>query len=186
MGTATAGHVRSREYETIYILKSGVDADTADKVQTRVTEVIDREQGKLVRVEAWGRRKLAYPVAKEKRGVYIYVKYLGRGGLVAELERNLKLNDSVIKYQTILLTDSVDAATVSVDPDAVKWERLELPADDSHDDSLERSLGLLDPEPSHRRRREEEEYADDDFEDAASKAAPAVAAAAAPAAPEEN
>ncbi len=175
MTTATAGHVRSREYETIYILKSSVDADAADKVQTRVTEVIDRGQGKLVKVEAWGRRKLAYPVAKEKRGVYIYVKYLGRGGLVAELERNLKLNDSVIKYQTILLSESIDAASVAVDPDAVKWERLELPAEDTNEDSLERSLGLLDPEPGHRRRREEEEYADDDFEEPVSKAAPAAA-----------
>jgi small subunit ribosomal protein S6 len=173
--------VRSRDYETVYILKSGVDADTVDKVQGRVTEVIDREQGKLVKVEAWGRRKLAYPVAKEKRGVYVYVKYLGRGGLVAELERNLKLNDAVIKYQTVLLSESVDAATVAVDPDAVKWERLDLPADDAHDDSLERSLGLLDPEPSHRRRREEEEYVDEDFDEAAvSKAAPPAAA------PEEN
>ena len=77
-------HERSRrckpkEYETIYILRSDVDADTAEKVQARVAEVVGRENGKLVKVEAWGRRKLAYPVAKQKRGVYVYVKYVGRG-----------------------------------------------------------------------------------------------------------
>jgi small subunit ribosomal protein S6 len=60
-----------REYETIYILRSDVDADSAEKLQTRVAEVVQRENGKLVKVESWGRRRLAYPVAKQKRGVYM-------------------------------------------------------------------------------------------------------------------
>ena len=63
------------------------------RVQARVAEVVDRAQGKLVKVEAWGTpRKLAYPVSKQRRGgVYVYVKFVGAGGLVAEfLERNLE------------------------------------------------------------------------------------------------
>src|SRR6478672_9323776 len=98
--------LKFKEYETIYVLRSDVDADTADKVQGRVAEVVGRDNGKLVKVESWGRRKLAYPVRKHKKGVYVYVKYVGRGGLVQELERNLKLQDSVIKFQTVRLTDS--------------------------------------------------------------------------------
>jgi len=74
--------LKFKEYETIYILRSDVDADTAEKVQSRVTEVVGRDSGRLLKVEAWGRRKLAYPVAKQRRGVYMYVKYVGRGGLV--------------------------------------------------------------------------------------------------------
>ena len=93
--------LKSKEYETIYILRSDVDADTADKVQGRVAEVVGRDNGKLVKVESWGRRKLAYPVGKQKKGVYVYVKYVGRGGLVQELERNLKLQDTVLKFQTV-------------------------------------------------------------------------------------
>src|SRR4029077_6892930 len=85
--------LKTKEYETIYILRSDVDADAAEKVQNRIAEVIGREEGKLVKVEAWGRRKLAYPVAKSKKGVYVYVKYVGHGGLVQEVERNLKLAD---------------------------------------------------------------------------------------------
>src|SRR5512134_870412 len=92
--------LKSREYETIYILRSDVDADTAERVQGRVAEVVARDNGKLVKVESWGRRKLAYPVAKQRKGVYVFVKYVGRGGLVAEIERNLKLQDSVLKFQT--------------------------------------------------------------------------------------
>ena len=70
---------KSKEYETIYILRPDIDADTADKVQARVAEVVTRELGKLVKVEAWGRRKLAYPVSKHKKGSTSFSATSGRG-----------------------------------------------------------------------------------------------------------
>ena len=136
--------LRTKEYETIYVLRSDVDADAADKVQARFAEVVDREAGKLVKVEAWGRRKLAYPVGKQRRGVYVYVKYVGKGGLVQELERNLKLNDSVIKFQTVLLRGDVDTAALTIDPEEVKFQRMELPPEEEEKESREKALGLAD------------------------------------------
>ena len=156
---AEAQVLKSREYETIYILRSDVDADTADKVQSRVADVVARDNGKLVKVEAWGRRKLAYPVAKQKKGVYVYVKYVGRGGLVAEVERNLKLQDSVLKFQTVQTNDNVDVARVTVDPEEIKFQRLELPVEEEKEESPERALGLLDIEE----RRSARESGDDEF-----------------------
>ena len=117
----TTQTLRNKEYETIYILRSDVDADTAEKVQGRVAEVVGRENGKLVKVEAWGRRKLAYPVGKAKKGVYVYVKYVGKGGLVQELERNLKLSDAVIKWQTVLTNERVELDALQIDPEEVKY-----------------------------------------------------------------
>lgn len=188
--------LKSKEYETIYILRSDVDADTADKVQGRVAEVVGRDNGKLVKVESWGRRKLAYPVAKQKKGVYVYVKYVGRGGLVAELERNLKLQDVVLKFQTIQTSDEVDVAAVSVDPEEVKFQRLDLPPEEEEKESREKALGLVDLESPKSLRGERDEYADgaDDAGEpeegdvipgakAAAAAAAPAAAAAAPAAP---
>jgi small subunit ribosomal protein S6 len=141
---AEAQILKSKEYETIYILRSDVDADTADKVQGRVAEVVGRDNGKLVKVESWGRRKLAYPVGKQKKGVYVYVKYVGRGGLVQELERNLKLQDTVLKFQTVKTSDEVDAQAVTVDPEEVKFQRLELPPEEEEKESREKALGLVD------------------------------------------
>ena len=162
--------VRAKEYETIYILRSDVDADTADKVQGRVTEVVDKAKGKLVKVEAWGRRRLAYPVAKQKKGVYVYVKYVGVGELVAEVERNLKLADAVLKFQTVLLNDHVDVAELKVDPEEVKFQRLELPPEEEKEESRERALGLVDlGEGGPRSRRND---MDDDFEGEDMEAAP--------------
>jgi small subunit ribosomal protein S6 len=156
--------LKFKEYETIYVLRSDVDADTAETVQARVAEVVGRDSGKLVKVEAWGRRKLAYPVAKQKRGVYVYVKYVGRGGLVQELERNLKLQDVVLKFQTIQTQAEVDVAAVTVDPEEVKFERLELPPEDDAVESREKQLGLIDlgPDaPRSMRRGPDDDFGDD-------------------------
>jgi small subunit ribosomal protein S6 len=155
---------RSKEYETIYVLRPDVDADTADKVQARVNEVVARELGKLVKVEGWGRRKLAYSVAKHRKGVYVYVKYVGQGGLVSELERNLKLQDAVLKFQTVLTRERVDPEQITVDPEEVKLARIELPPEEEERESRERALGLLDMGPDVPRHREprEDEFADED------------------------
>jgi small subunit ribosomal protein S6 len=168
MLTTTTQALRSKEYETIYILRPDVDADTAERVQARVSEVVGRETGKLVKVESWGRRKLAYPVAKHKKGVYVYVKYVGRGGLVNELERNLKLQDSVLKFQTVLTNEHVDFGAVAVDPEEVKFARLELPPEEEAQESREKALGLLDFNEGPRSMRErdvpEEAFADEESE----------------------
>jgi len=171
---------KPKEYETIYILRSDVDADTADRVQARVAEVIvNRGHGKLVKVEAWGRRRLAYPVKKQRRGVYVYVKYVGAGGLVAELERNLKLQDAVLKFQTVTLRDQVDVAALQVDPEEVKFARLELAPDEEKEESREKILGLVEPAEPVRARRDEEgdEYGDEDMLPPPSEGEPAAAAA---------
>ncbi len=140
----TTGHP-AREYETIYIMRPTVAKEAAEKVAGRVEEVVGREGGKLTQVETWGRRALAYPVAKQRRGVYVYVKYWGGGALVNELERNLRMLDDVIKYQTVQTGGQTELASVSVDPEAVKFEAIEAPgADEEQEYSLERELGLVD------------------------------------------
>jgi small subunit ribosomal protein S6 len=175
----TTQALRNKEYETIYVLRSDVDADTAEKVQGRVTEVVTRENGKLVKVESWGRRKLAYPVGKQKKGVYVYVKFVGKGGLVQELERNLKLSDAVIKWQTVLTNDHVHLDALQIDPEEVKFQRLELPPEAEEQESRERALGLVDVPDGPRMREERGEP--DEFADEAPESTPAAKPAAAPA-----
>lgn len=166
--------LKSKEYETIYILRSDVDADTADKVQGRVAEVVGRDNGKLVKVESWGRRKLAYPVGKQKKGVYIYVKYIGRGGLVQELERNLKLQDTVLKFQTVMTNDEIDFESITIDPEEIKFQRLELPAEEEEKESREKALGLVDFGEGPRSMRGER--GEDEFGEAGAEAGEAAAA----------
>jgi small subunit ribosomal protein S6 len=117
-------------------------------------------------VENWGRRRLAYPVAKQKRGVYVYLKYIGRGGLVSEVERNLRMLDDVLKYQTVKIAEEVPM-DVAVPAEDVKFEHVEAPPEDAAEDSRARELGLEPREDrgeDDHRRRDRDPYADDQDE----------------------
>ena len=152
MSRAVTGPNRAREYETIYILKPDIDADNAERIGTRVAEVVGRESGRLTKVESWGRRRLAYDIGKQRRGVYMYLKYMGTGRVVSEVERNLRLADGVLKYQTVLLRSDVDVEGLTIADEDVKWERLELtPIEEERDESRERQLGLIEPERREQR-----------------------------------
>lgn len=161
---------RAREYETIYILRSDVDADGAQRVHARVSDALEREHGKLVKVEAWGRRKLAYPIRKQRRGVYVYLKYVGGGGLVAEVERNLKLQDAVIKFMTVQTGAEVDLHSLQIDPEETKLGlgHLEPAQDEDKEESREKQLGLVDlgPEAARPSRAEDaDEFERDETEE---------------------
>jgi small subunit ribosomal protein S6 len=163
-------HARAREYETIYILRSDVDSDTAERIQARLGDALEREHGKLVKVEAWGRRKLAYPLGKQRKGLYIYLKYVGGGGLVAEVERNLALQDAVLKFMTVQTGDAVDLAALQIDPEETKLGKIEPAPEDEKEESREKQLGLIDLGPeaprSMRRPDEADEFADEPEEGA--------------------
>jgi small subunit ribosomal protein S6 len=147
MSRAATAPGRAREYETIYILRPDTDADGADRIGSRVADVVSREQGRLTKVELWGRRRLAFDIAKHRRGVYVYLKYIGSGRTVAEIERNLRLSDAVLKYQTVLVRGDVEAEGIAVAEEDVRFERLELaPMEEEREESRERQLGLVEPE----------------------------------------
>jgi small subunit ribosomal protein S6 len=160
MVAATAAQKRAREYETIYVLRPDVDPDGAERVASRVAEVVQRENGRLVKVESWGRRKLAYTVAKQRRGVYYYLKYLGQGGLVSELERNLRMLDTVLKFQTVLLREDIEPETVVIDPEEIKFAPLEPPSEEDREESREKALGLIDA-PEMERSRPADDFGED-------------------------
>jgi small subunit ribosomal protein S6 len=150
----TAATQRVREYETIYILRPEVTREAQERVATRLTEVLGREKGRITSIENWGRRALAYPVKKKKRGVYVCLKYLGSGNLVSEVERNLGVLDDVVKFQTIQLRAEVDGETVNVNPEDVKFEAVDPPQ--PGEDEGERIEQILGFERSPERARSED------------------------------
>ena len=97
-----------REYETLYILKPDLADDLVAKVNERLTGVLDREGGKVLRLDIWGKKKLAYEVKKNPKGLYVHLSYLGQPQVVSEFERNLRMIEPVVKYQTIKIAEGVD------------------------------------------------------------------------------
>ena len=102
---------RTREYETIFILKPDVSNDVIGSTNAKIKGVLEAGGGTLLKIENWGRRKLAYEVKKQLKGIYIFFRYLGNPGLVEEVERNLHLTDSVIRQYSVKIAENVDPAT---------------------------------------------------------------------------
>ncbi len=102
---------RKREYETIFILRPDIPNEVIGGINTKIRGVVEAGGGRLIKVENWGRRKLAYEVKKQLKGIYLFWSYLGTAGLVEEVERNLRLSDSVIRYYSVKIAENVDATT---------------------------------------------------------------------------
>ena len=101
---------RKREYETIYILRPDSTSDVIALVNQKVRGVIEAGGGTLLKIDNWGKRKLAYEVKKQLKGIYLFFSYLGQAGLLEEVERNLRLTDSVIRYYSVKIAENVDPA----------------------------------------------------------------------------
>lgn len=97
-----------RRYETILIAHVDLSEDELSSLITRYSAIIANQKGILVKVERWGKRRLAYLIKKQARGFYILMDYGAESAAVNELERNLKINDKVLKFMTVLRDEVVD------------------------------------------------------------------------------
>ena len=98
-----------RMYETIYIVQPDLGDEEIKALSTKVQDVIASMKGDFKRLEDWGTRKLAYAIDKNPRGRYFYLRFDGNSALIAELERRLRLDDKVIRYQSVKLEAEVVA-----------------------------------------------------------------------------
>ncbi len=102
-----------RRYETIIILRPTLTENQIDNVIDNATTIITADGGTIIELDRWGMRKLAYLIKKEKQGFYAYIDYSGQSGSVSEMERKFRIDDSVLKYLTVKLADSINDEEIS-------------------------------------------------------------------------
>jgi small subunit ribosomal protein S6 len=108
---------RLREYESIFLVRPDLAEDLVDKIVERMRGIVHRDGGKVIKVENWGKKKTAYEVKKNYRAIFIRFLYLGDTKAVAEFERNLRMTDDVLKYQSVKIADDVDVNARQVEAD---------------------------------------------------------------------
>ncbi len=96
-------------YETTFITKPEMTDDALKALQQKLIGVVGQFGGEMVLNEDWGKRKLAYPISKEVRGQYTYFVYTGKGDVVHEMERTLRLNDQVLRFLSVNLEKEFNA-----------------------------------------------------------------------------
>jgi len=96
------------EYETIVILRPDLDDATTYGLIEKLEQIITTNGGHILLRDDWGKRKLAYPVAKHQKGHYTLIAHLAPPQLINELERRIRNEDGIVRFLTNKVGDSVD------------------------------------------------------------------------------
>ena len=89
------------KYEVVYIIDPAVEDEARKALINRFNELITGNGGSVDKVEEWGKKRLAYAINYKTEGYYVLVNFQAEAELPRELERNLQISDSVIRYQVI-------------------------------------------------------------------------------------
>ena len=96
------------EYEIVVIVRPDVDDADVKSAIERAEETITSQGGHVLERDDWGKRKLAYLIKKHSKGYYVLIRALASPTHIAELERRLRLDDRVIRFLTVKISEAVD------------------------------------------------------------------------------
>ena len=88
------------KYESVIIVNPNLEEESIKNLIKKFSDLINTE-GKVASVEEMGKKKLAYEIKKNKEGYYIVFKFEAKPELIAELERNYRITDDVIKFLVV-------------------------------------------------------------------------------------
>ena len=93
------------KYEVVYIIDPAVEEEARKELIAKYNDLIANNGGSVDKVEEWGKRRLAYAIDYKTEGYYVLVNFQAESELPKELERNLQISDSIIRYQVIKLLE---------------------------------------------------------------------------------
>ncbi len=90
-----------RKYESLFIIKPGLEEEKTNEVVEKFKNILESNGAENISVDVWGKRKLAYEVMKYNEGIYVLFTFDSKPDVKAELERNFKISDDIIKFLII-------------------------------------------------------------------------------------
>lgn len=100
-----------RTYEVMFISSPNATEEEINKLTSQIEHAVTERGGQIAKIEAWGRRKLAYRIGKLDDGIYTLVHIEGTGQEIAEVERRLRVTDFVIRYLSVRTDEDLKRAT---------------------------------------------------------------------------
>lgn len=92
------------EYEVALIIRPEVEEEGQEAIIDRLSQILTADGGEVANVETWGRRRLAYPINKVNEGTYYFIQGQFPASVLPELERNVRLSESILRHM-VLRTD---------------------------------------------------------------------------------
>ncbi len=93
-------------YESTFIIKGSLEDKDIDPIIAKAESFIQKNGGTVIEIERWGRRKLAYTIGKETQGAYVSAHFTSSGDLITKLERMYSLDESIIRFLTLLMPEA--------------------------------------------------------------------------------
>ena len=100
----------SRQYELVYIVSPDATEQEVADLHTQIEQIVQRYNGTFDKTENWGRRKLAYEIGKHREGTYVVETITGSGELMKEIDRRLRVIDTVIRHLTVRVDEELQVA----------------------------------------------------------------------------
>lgn len=125
-------------YETTVMLDSALRAEELKEFSDRVASFISNNGGEVVKIDEWGKRRLAFEIKKKQYGHYIHIRFSAPAAVVALLEKEYRLNESVLRYLTIKIDaralkkeerDSQEKAAAVAEQEAAAASDQDFPAE---------------------------------------------------------
>jgi len=113
-----------RRYETIFITHPELSEEELSELQQKVNSILVSYKGDLIKFDDWGTKKLTYDIRKNSRGHFFLMDYLAGTDLIRELERNLRLNDRVLRFQTVRIGDQISPEALKALKEDVGTEKI--------------------------------------------------------------
>ncbi len=84
------------------ILPAEAEESVIGQAVERITRIVAEGGGTVQRLDRWGRKRLAYPIAKQQEGYYVVAEFTAEPSVIAELERTLHLADEVLRFKVVV------------------------------------------------------------------------------------
>jgi small subunit ribosomal protein S6 len=121
--------MKTRRYETLVLMNPDLTDDEFEQLKQKLTDIIDRMEGRMIREDDWGRRRLAYPIKKQVYGRYYLMDYMGLPALMTELERNMGIDEQVFKFLTLVLDKNFTDEKFEHEVERIKAEKARVEAE---------------------------------------------------------
>ncbi|MEO6091903.1 MAG: 30S ribosomal protein S6 [Novosphingobium sp.] len=88
-------------YEHVFLARQDLSQAQVDTLAATATEIVETNQGKVVKTETWGLKNLAYKIKRNRKAHFVLLNLDAPAGVVAELERQTAINEDVIRFMTV-------------------------------------------------------------------------------------
>lgn len=99
-------------YEHVFLARQDLSQAQVDALAAAATEIVEANEGKVVKSETWGLKNLAYKIKRNRKAHFVMLNIEASGAAVAELERQTAINEDVIRYVTIRVDEHEDGPSV--------------------------------------------------------------------------